>query len=135
MLPQPLTQTSARVLEFDSLRDLLAGYASSPLGEERIANLSPPADRNWIDHQQQLTSEIREFRRVGGRFDFAGLLDVTRLVEKSRISGAALETTELRDVVLTVDRAAEGREISLTPPAAMKLEWEAVAQLSSEIII
>ncbi len=134
MLPQPLTQTSARVLEFDSLRDLLAGYASSPLGEERIANLSPTADRNWIDHQQQLTSEIREFRRVGGRFDFAGLLDVTRLVEKSRISGAALETTEIRDVVLTVDRAAEWREISLSPPAAMKLEWKAVAQLSTEII-
>jgi DNA mismatch repair protein MutS2 len=133
MPPQPLSHTSVRVLEFDSLRDLLSGYASSPLGQELIAQLAPSTDREWIENQQRLTTEIREFRRVGGRFDFSGLLDVTKLVEKSRITGAALETTDIRDVVLMVDRAAEWREIALSPPAAMKLEWKAVAQLSSGI--
>jgi len=133
MPPQLLSHTSARVLEFDSLRDLLSGYASSPLGHGLIANLAPSTDREWIDNQQQLTTEIREFRRVGGRFDFSGLLDVSTLVEKSRIAGAALETTDIRDVVLVVDRAAEWREIALSPPAAMKLEWKTVAQLSSGI--
>ena len=128
-----LSHTSARVLEFDSLRDLLSGYASSPLGHGLIANLAPSPDREWIENQQQLTTEIREFRRVGGRFDFSGLLDVSTLVEKSRIAGAALETTDIRDVVLVVDRAAEWREIALSPPAAMKLEWKTVAQLSSGI--
>src|ERR1700674_3429300 len=133
MPPQPLSQTSARVLEFDSLRDLLSGYASSPLGQGLIAHLAPSTDREWIENQQQLTSEIREFRRVGGRFEFAGLLEITKQVEKSRITGAALETTDIRDVVLMVDRAAEWREIALSPPAAMKLEWKAVAQLSSGV--
>jgi DNA mismatch repair protein MutS2 len=133
MSPQPLSHTSAGVLEFDSLRGLLNGYASSPLGHGLIANLTPSTNREWIENQHQLTTEIREFRRVGGRFDFSGLLDVARLVEKSRISGAALETTEIRDVVLLVDRAAEWREIALSPPAAMKLEWKAVSQLSSGI--
>src|ERR1700674_2540715 len=134
MPPQPLSQTSARVLEFDSLRDLLSGYASSPLGQGLIAHLAPSTDREWIENQQQLTSEIREFRRVGGRFEFAGLLEITKQVEKSRITGAALETTDIRDVVLMVDRAAEWREIALNPPAAMKFEWKAAAQLSSGII-
>src|SRR5579863_8682750 len=129
-----LSHTSARVLEFDSLRDLLSGYASSPLGRDLIAHLAPSTDREWIENQQQLTTEIREFRRVGGRFDFSGLLDVSTLVEKSHIVGAALETTDIRDVVLVVDRAAEWREIALSPPAAMKLEWTAVAHLSSGII-
>jgi DNA mismatch repair protein MutS2 len=133
MSPHLLSHTSARVLEFDSLRDLLSGYASSPLGHGLIANLAPSTDREWIENQQQLTTEIREFRRVGGRFDFSGLLDVSTLVEKSRIAGAALETTDIRDVVLVVDRAAEWREIVLSPPAAMKLEWKTVAQLSSGI--
>ena len=87
-----------------------------------------------FENQHQLTTEIREFRRVGGRFEFSGLLDISRAVEKSRISGAVLETTEIRDVVLVVDRAAEWREIALSPPAAMKVEWNAVAQLSSGII-
>jgi DNA mismatch repair protein MutS2 len=134
MPPQPLSHTSARVLEFDALRDLLSGYASSPLGQRLIDELAPSTDREWIENQQQLATEIREFRRVGGRFDFFGLLDVTKLVEKSRIAGAALETTDIRDVVLVVDRAAEWREIALNPPAAMKFEWKAVAQLSSGIM-
>src|SRR5271155_3050191 len=133
MLPRTVSQTSSRVLEFDSLRDLLRGYASSPLGQGLIAHLGPSTDREWIENQQQLTTEIREFRRVGGRFDFSGLLDVTKLVEKSRIAGAALETTDIRDVVLMVDRAAEWREIVLNPPAAMKFEWKAVSQLSAGI--
>src|SRR5208337_1112114 len=87
-----------------------------------------------IENQHALTTEIREFRRVGGRFDFSGLQDVSRLVEKSRISGAALEIGEIRDVVTLVDRAAEWREISLSPPAAMRSEWSAVKQLSSGIL-
>src|SRR3989475_9231918 len=133
MLPHFLAHTSAAVLEFESLRDLLRGYASSPLGQGRIASLAPTADHGWIEKQQQLTSEIREFHRVGGRFDFSGLLEITKVVEKSRIASAALETTEIRDVVLVVDRAAEWWEIALSSPPTMKLEWEAVAQLSSGV--
>ncbi len=128
----PLVHTSARVLEFESLRDLLQGYASSPLGRGRISRLAPSVDRGWIESQQQLTSEVREFRRVGGRFEFAGLLEISKLVEKARIAGAALETTEIRDVILVVDRAAEWREIVLSPPAAMK-EWVAVPQLCESV--
>ena len=133
LMYSPLPQTSARVLEFESLRDLLRGYASSPLGQERITALCPSVDRDWIENQHRLSTEIREYRRVGGRFEFSGLLDVSKTVEKSRISGAVLETTEIRDVILVVDRAAEWREIALSPPAAMKAEWNAVAHLSSGV--
>ncbi len=129
----PLIHSSARVLEFESLRDLVRGYASSPLGQERAAALVPSVDRRWIENQHQLTSQIGEFRRVGGRFEFSGLLNISSPVEKARIDGAVLETTEIRDVVLVVDRAAEWREIALSPPAAMKIEWGAVAELSSGI--
>jgi DNA mismatch repair protein MutS2 len=133
MVPQPLPHTSARVLEFDALLELLRGYLSSPLGQEAVAALAPSRDRDWIQNQQQLTTEVREFRRVGGGFDFSGLIEISTLLQKARISGAALETTEIRDVVLVVERASEWREISLSPPAAMKVEWRSVAQLSSEI--
>src|ERR1700675_377922 len=128
-----VTHTSARVLEFESLRDLLRGYASSPLGGGRIVALAFSHDPAWIEQQQQLTGEIREFRRVGGRFEFSGLLDIGQLIEKARIAGAALETTEIRDVILVVDRAAEWRQIVLSPPAAMK-EWTAVPRVSTGIV-
>jgi len=128
-----LTHTSARVLEFESLRDLIQGYASSPLGRTQISALRPSMDRVWISHQHQLVTEIREFRRVGGRFEFAGLLDVSVAVEKSRIADAVLEATEIRDVILVVDRAAEWRAVAMSPPAAMKAEWTTVRKLSSDI--
>ncbi len=134
MAPQPLRHTSTRVLEFEALRELLRGYASSPLGQARIAELAPSTDRAWIEGQQELASEIREFRRVGGRFEFSGLIELGKHVDKSRIAGATLETTEIRDVVLVVDRAAEWREIALHPPASMKSEWRGVSALSDRIV-
>src|ERR1700693_3978622 len=133
-MSQPLIHNSERVLEFDALRDLLRGYASSPLGQSKITALAPSKDSAWIEEQQDLTAEVREFRRVGGRFDFSGLLDVTTLVKKFRIAGAVLETTEIRDVVLVVDRAAEWREIALHPPANMRSEWHGVRAVSDRII-
>ncbi len=128
-----LLHTSARVLEFDSLRELLRGYAPSPLGQQRISTLAPSTDRAWIETQQILTTEIREFWRVGGRFDFFGLTEIAPLVEKSRIAGAALETAEIRDVILVVDRAAEWHEIALHPPASMKSDWRETTALSRQI--
>jgi len=133
MSSKPVTHTSARILEFDSLRECLRGYASSPLGQSAIERLVPSADSAWIQNQQSLTSEIREFRRVHGSFEFSGLIQIEGLVEKSRIVGSVLETTEIRDVLLVVDRAAEWREISLNPPVAMKVEWIAVSALSAGI--
>ena len=132
-VPNPVIHSSSRLLEFETLRDLLAGYASSPLGKRRIAELLPSLDRPWIETQQQLTPEIREYRRVGGRFEFAGLPEVQKLIEKSRIAGAALETTEIRDVVLVADRASEWREIVRQPPAAMRSAWTTVEALSARI--
>jgi DNA mismatch repair protein MutS2 len=129
-----LIHSSARVLEFNSLLELLRGYASSPLGQRRIAEIAPSTDRTWIENQQELANEIREFRRVGGRFDFSGLLEIGQLVAKSAIAGATLETTEIRDVVLVVDRAAEWREIAAHPPANMMSDWRGVRALSDRIV-
>jgi DNA mismatch repair protein MutS2 len=132
-VPNPVIHASSRLLEFETLRDLLGGYTSSPLGQRRVAELLPSLDHAWIETQQQLTTEIREYRRVGGRFEFAGLPEVKPLIDKSRIAGAALETTEIRDVILVADRASEWREIVHQPPAAMRSDWTAVNLLSAGV--
>ena len=121
-----MENTSAGVLEFNSLRELLRGYASSDLGRARTIGLAPSVDLAWINHQHELTNEIREFRRAGGTFDFSGLIDVTTLLDKSRISGAVLESLEIRDVTAVIERAALWREIAFNPPQGMKSEWSAV---------
>ncbi len=132
-MSESLIHNSARVLEFDSLRELLRGYATSPLGQARIAALEPSTTSAWINQQQESTAEIREFRRVGGRFEFSGLLDITKSIHRARIAGAVLETTDIRDVLLVVDRAAEWREIAFHPPAAMRSEWRRMHRLAEDL--
>ena len=128
-----LKHSSSQLLEFDAFRALLAGYLSSPLGKERIEALSPTFDRDWINLQQQLAEEARQYWAAGGRFDFSLLFDARSLLAKSRIEGAALELSELRDILLLVDKAAEWREIALNPPEAVKAKWERTRELSIRI--
>jgi DNA mismatch repair protein MutS2 len=132
-MPAPLLHTSAAVLEFDRLREIVRGCCQSELGHQAVDSLAPTTDAAWIERQQQLTAEVRAFLRAGGRFDFGGLVDPRQLVLRARISGATLETTELRDAILLVDRAAEWREAAIHPPQAMREPWPAVAELSATI--
>jgi len=131
--PAPIQHCSERVLEFDQLRQMLAAYTASPLGRDRVLQLTPSRDRQWIARQHQLTQELRLFLRSGSRFDFHGLLDPTDIINKSRIRGAVLEIAEIRDLVLLADRAAEWREIALHPAANLAETWNAVQELSQAI--
>jgi len=128
-----MRHSSARVLEFDSLREMLGAYAGSPLGKERVARLAPSADRAWIERQHRLTAEVRAYWRAGGRFEFSGLEDLGGLLEKSRIEGAALEIDELRAVVTLAYRAAQWRSIGLNPPATLRDGWPEVEALSRNV--
>ncbi|HEY6968202.1 MAG TPA: endonuclease MutS2 [Candidatus Angelobacter sp.] len=132
-MPEPLKHSSSQLLEFDPFRALLAGYLSSPLGKQRIQALAPTFDRDWINLQQQLAEEARHYWAAGGRFDFSLLFDARSLLAKSRIEGAALELSELRDILLLADKAAEWREIALDPPEAVKAKWERTRELSMRI--
>jgi DNA mismatch repair protein MutS2 len=146
-MPSPLQHSSARVLELPLFLELLRGYAQSPLGQQRIDSLEPCDDRVWIEWQQGLTSEIGNFLRSGGRFDFSGLYDPAVLLDKSRIHGAILDSLEIRDLLLILERAEEWRSIVLNPPSGFRAQppsnsspvntftggnpWPAVSQLSA----
>ena len=140
--PAPIPHASQRVLEFDQLRDLVRGYATSPLGQARVEALQPTADRDWVERQHRLTAEIRQFLKAGSRFDFNGLLDLSKLLDKARIQGVALEPAELRDILALADRADEWLTVSKNPPSHMRAPehaegtgslWPTVAELSRGI--
>ncbi len=131
--PSPLPHSSERVLEFNDFRQLLAGYTASLLGRERVLALEPSQDRSWIARQQQLTEELRGHLRTGGSFDFHGLLDPALLIDKSRIRGAVLELSEIRDILLLADRASEWREIALHPTVQVQENWQEVTALSQKL--
>ena len=66
----PTLNFSERVLEFGQLRQFLAAYTASPLGRERVEELTPSMDRAWIERQQQLTDELRGYLRTGDASTF-----------------------------------------------------------------
>src|SRR5258708_37198221 len=115
-MPQALQHSSPQILEFDAFREVLAGYVSSPLGKAGVSQFVPSSDRLWIARQQQLAEETRRFLVAGGSFDFSGLFDAHVLLSQAKISGAALELSQLRDVLLLADKAAEWRAMALHPP-------------------
>src|SRR5579859_578077 len=112
---------------------MLLGYCSSELGRRRVAELEPSFDINWISRQQQLAAEIHGFLQTGGNFEFHGLSDARELLKKSRIAGASLEITELRETLALADRADEWRAIALNPPASLESGWPGVRELSERV--
>ena len=76
-----LLHNSARVLEFDSLRELLRGYASSPLGQRKIAALARYASQQ---HRRYSDPDyIRNLARMHGinvNRDYAEVFQVYRVV-------------------------------------------------------
>lgn len=121
------------MLEFDAVRAWLGGFASSPLGKDRIAKLEPSRDPAWIGRQHQLTKELRVYLRAGGRFEFAGLTPPGELLELARIKGAALALEQIRDLLMLADRAMQWRQIGLHPPVDLREGWLAVDELTRQL--
>jgi DNA mismatch repair protein MutS2 len=133
-IPAPLTEAAAVALEWPPLRDHIAARTSSPLGRAWILALGPSADLAWIDRQQQRTAEVRIMLTRGGSFEFHGLFDPTILLDKARIDGAALESTEVRDLLAVVERVAAWRGLIAPPPNGTRYEWPGIAELSSPLL-
>ncbi len=133
-IPSPLRESSAAALEWPRLREHIAGRTSSPLGRAWILALEPCADQPWIDQQQQRTAEMRTMLTRGGSFEFNGLFDPTTLLDKARIDGAALEGTEIRDLLNVVERIAAWRNLIDPPPGSIRYDWPGIADLSAPLL-
>ena len=97
-IPGPLQHTSEEMLEFPRLRELVAGHASTAPGRAWTLALAPSGEAAWVATEQQRVAESLRLMQGGHSFDFHGLIDPTDLLERARISGAALEADELRAI-------------------------------------
>jgi DNA mismatch repair protein MutS2 len=133
IIPSPLLEASDSALEWPRLRDHIADRTISPLGRAWVLALNPSADLTWIEEQQQRTAELRTMLARGGNFEFGGLFDPTVLLNKARIDGAALESTEIRDLLTVVERVAAWRNIIAPPSNGTRYDWPSIAELSSPL--
>jgi DNA mismatch repair protein MutS2 len=97
-----------RVLEFDRLREIVAGYARSEAGRRAVAGGRPAADAATV---AELLAETREYLgllRSGEHPPLDGIQDVRSAVDRLAVAGAALQPPELLGIASTL---AAGRRI------------------------
>ncbi|HTX36140.1 MAG TPA: Smr/MutS family protein [Bryobacteraceae bacterium] len=115
-------KTSSEVLEFESLRQLVGRYISSPLGRRELEKVEPHADAERLAADLAEAGEAVEYLRLAARpqtagrgaairVDFNGLTDVDAPVHKLRIEGASLEPGEIVEVFALLDRAADAKSV------------------------
>src|SRR5438094_346922 len=89
------------LLEFDKVRELLAGYAACSLGKELARQLAPSVDADKIRADLALVTEMTEVLAQGQTPPFGGLHDVRLLVRRAGI-GSMLTAEQLLEVAETL---------------------------------
>lgn len=85
-------------LEFDKVRELVANYASSPLGREKIIALEPSGDAEEVEARLRRASEMLELLRTGEPPPLEGIRDIRPSLRRCSLEGSVLEPEELRAV-------------------------------------
>jgi len=132
-IPERLSERGGSALQWESLRERLAAGAHSPLGRVWVQALEPSADEAWIEAQQARNAEMRLLIASGSPFDFHGVVDVSELLDKARIDGAALEAAEILSVLAHGQRAAVWMELLAKLPETLAGKWPAMEELSAPL--
>ena len=83
------------VLEFGAALDLVAGFASSSPGAERVRQSAPRTDRDWIEREHARVSAMRSMTEGEGRWRPQQVFDITSSLSRLRVEGASLSTVDL----------------------------------------
>lgn len=132
-VPSPMEHSGAEMLEFPVLRELVAGYASTPPGRAWTLALAPSRDAAWAATEQQRVGEVLRLLRAGFSFDFHGLADPSAWLERARISGAVLEVEELRALSVLVGRFRGFQECALTLTEELRDSVASLLQLATPL--
>jgi DNA mismatch repair protein MutS2 len=92
---------SLELLEFDKIRELVAGYAASSLGKELARQVEPSRAVEKIRTDLALVTEMTEALGLGQSPPFGGLHDVRLLTRRASI-GAMLTAEQLLEVAQTL---------------------------------
>ena len=114
-----MNQHSLELLEYESLRRLLARYTGSPLGRHLLDQVQPSTDRRWLEEELAITAEALDYTKAGdrssgprdgpSRLRFTDLSDTDAATARLRIEGAVLDSLEIYAILALLERASEVR--------------------------
>ena len=97
-----MNEHTLRVLEYDRLREIVAGFAASGPGSEAVLAARPATDRSAVE---LLLGETQEFLRVLERGEappMDGIRDIRSPLAKVAAAGMMLSPAELLDIAATL---------------------------------
>jgi DNA mismatch repair protein MutS2 len=114
--------SSSDLLQFDELKELLAGYAGSAAGKRQMLDCEPQANRRVVEGDLAETNEAIAYLRDAAllqkaaagaaiRLQFDQLREIDGPLRLLRVEGARLEGREILDIFHTLSLAGEYRAL------------------------
>ena len=91
------------VLEFDKVKEIVAGYTISALGRERVDALAPSDDAGKIREELSRVSECLDLVSFGDPIPIRGIKDVRSALERCALEGSMLEPKDFLDLRDTLE--------------------------------
>ncbi len=86
---------SLSVLEFDKLREEIAGYSNIEDSQVEILEMMPYSDLNSVKKELDLVREFMEFLKYDGGMEAAGMKNIKSIVRKTSLVGTYLDPEEV----------------------------------------
>lgn len=126
------------VIEFGAALDLVAGFASSTAGAQRVRSSMPSADRQWIEREHARVSAMRSLADGDAAWHPQQIFDITPGLSRLRVEGASLSAADLlavrsflRSSRLTID-SFKGDKVSPMSVAMIREEIDALISAPKE---
>ncbi len=100
-----MIKETLRVLEYDKIKHLLAGFTATPPGRELADELTPLADREAVAESLSLISEMRQLIEQHGSPPVGGSRDLRGALHHLRAEGTWLLPATLLEVLSSLDAA------------------------------
>ena len=89
---------SLNVLEFDKLREEIAGYSNIEDSQVEILEMMPYSDLNSVKKELDLVKEFMEFLKYDGGMEAAGMKNINTIVKKTSLIGTYLDAEEVWNI-------------------------------------
>jgi DNA mismatch repair protein MutS2 len=98
-----------RALEFDRVVDAVRGFALTPMGDERLEQLTPSTEAREVARLLAATTEATRYLARYGRFPLRAHAELPSILDALGVEGRALEAPRLQALVSFLDSVDDTR--------------------------
>src|SRR5215472_11592564 len=126
-----MQSAALRALEFDRVVEMVRGFAMTPMGDERLARLSPSGDPQKVAQLLAATTETAKYLASNGLFPLRAAGEMPQILAALAVEGRAVEAKRLLALATFLGSVEEAvTAIRRAPGAFARLEAATTAAAS-----